>query len=110
MKPQIRQVTSLFLLCQVLLILTHEPLVKVLSWIILEGDADVFTAAGAAKISLYTQSKVRWAQNPPGTLPETGKKEREVCIVCRSPIQLRRQFVPNGRHKNLKRMREFVLS
>ena len=59
MKPQIRQVTSLFLLCQVLLILTHEPLVKVLSWIILEGDADVFTAAGAAKISLYSQSRVR---------------------------------------------------
>ena len=62
MKPQIRQVTSLFLLCQVLLILTHEPLVKVLSCIILEGDADVFTAAGAAKISLYTQSRVGCAK------------------------------------------------
>ncbi len=54
MKPQVRRVTALFLLCQVFLILTHRPLVRVLAWIILAGGTDVFTASGAARISRFT--------------------------------------------------------
>lgn len=57
MKPHVSRVTALFLLCQVFLILTHAPLVRVLSWIILSGDVDVFTEKGAAKtISIYNTS------------------------------------------------------
>ncbi len=48
------RVTALFLLCQVYLIITHVPLVRVLAWIILAGTEEIFTEKGAAKISLYT--------------------------------------------------------
>jgi len=58
MKPHISRVTALFLLCHVFLILTHAPLVRLLAWIIFSGDSEIFTERGAAKLSLYTSSKV----------------------------------------------------
>ena len=54
MKPHVSRVTALFLLCQVFLILTHIPLVRVLAWIILAADTEIFTEKGAARISLYS--------------------------------------------------------
>ena len=51
MKPHVSRVTALFLLCQVFLIITHIPLVRVLASIILTGDTDVFTERGAAKMA-----------------------------------------------------------
>ena len=58
MKPHISRVTALFLLCHVFLILTHAPLVRLLAWIIFSGDSEIFTERGAAKLSLYTSSKL----------------------------------------------------
>jgi len=58
MKPHVSQIVSLFLLCQVFLIITHIPLVRLLAWIITTGDADVFTERGA---TLYATSPRRKA-------------------------------------------------
>jgi hypothetical protein len=67
MKPHVSRVTALFLLCQVFLIITHIPLVRVLAWIILAGDAEIFTEKGAAKISRDTARQVGGsdARRPP---------------------------------------------
>ncbi len=54
LKPHVSRVTALFLLCQVYLIITHLPLVRVLAWIILAGTEEVFTERGAAKIAVHT--------------------------------------------------------
>ena len=53
MKPHVSPVVALFLLCQVFLIITHMPLVRLLAWIIIAGDNEVFTERGA---TLYTSS------------------------------------------------------
>ena len=58
MKPHVSRITALFLLCQIFLIMTHVPLVRVLAWILFCGDHDVFTERGAAKISLYSKGQV----------------------------------------------------
>ena len=49
MKPHVSKVTALFLLCQVFLIITHRPLVRLLAWIIFAGDAEIFTETGAVQ-------------------------------------------------------------
>ena len=56
MKPYVSPVVALFLLCQVFLIIRHVPLVRLLAWIILAGDTEVFTERGA---TLYTSSPRR---------------------------------------------------
>ena len=53
MKPHVSPVVALFLLCQVFLIITHIPLVRLLAWIIIAGDSEVFTERGA---TLYASS------------------------------------------------------
>jgi len=53
MKPYVSPVVALFLLCQVFLIITHVPLVRLLAWIIIAGDMEVFTERGA---TLYATS------------------------------------------------------
>jgi len=58
MKPHVSQIVSLFLLCQVFLVITHNPLVRLLAWIITAGDAEVFTERGA---TLYATSPRRKA-------------------------------------------------
>ncbi|XP_059091774.1 protein CLEC16A homolog isoform X2 [Tigriopus californicus] len=57
MKPHVSRISALFLLCQIFLIVTHKPLVRVLAWIIFCGNTDIFTEKGAAKVSLYSQGK-----------------------------------------------------
>jgi len=47
MKPYVSPVVALFLLCQVFLIITHIPLVRLLAWILLAGDTEVFTERAA---------------------------------------------------------------
>eukprot|EP00092_Neocalanus_flemingeri_P019758 GFUD01021398.1.p1 GENE.GFUD01021398.1~~GFUD01021398.1.p1 ORF type:complete len:960 (-),score=279.18 GFUD01021398.1:290-3169(-) len=56
MKPYVSPVVALFLLCQVFLIITHVPLVRLLAWIIIAGDMEVFTERGA---TLYATSPRR---------------------------------------------------
>jgi len=53
MKPHVSPVVALFLLCQVFLIISHVPLVRLLAWILVAGDHDVFTERGA---TLYATS------------------------------------------------------
>ena len=53
MKPHVSPVVALFLLCQVFLIISHVPLVRLLAWIIIAGDTEVFTERGA---TLYASS------------------------------------------------------
>jgi len=53
MKPHVSPVVGLFLLCQVFLIISHVPLVRLLAWILVAGDHDVFTERGA---TLYATS------------------------------------------------------
>lgn len=53
LKPFVSPVVALFLLGQVFLIIAHVPLVRLLSWIIIAGDTEVFTERGA---SLYVSS------------------------------------------------------
>ena len=53
MKPYVSPVVALFLLCQVFLIITHVPLVRLLAWIIIAGDMEIFTERGA---TLYATS------------------------------------------------------
>ena len=57
MKPHISKVSALFLLCHTFLVISHAPLVQMLAWIIFEGDRDIFTERGAAKLSLYASTK-----------------------------------------------------
>ena len=59
LKPSVSRITSLFLLCQVYLIITHVPLVRVLTWIILTAGEEVFTEKGAAKIADFAAKQVR---------------------------------------------------
>ena len=56
MKPHVSKVTSLFLLSQVFLIITHVPLVRLLAWIIFAGDSNIFTERGAARIAEYSST------------------------------------------------------
>ncbi|XP_023340885.1 protein CLEC16A homolog [Eurytemora carolleeae] len=56
LKPFVSPVVALFLLCQVFLIITHYPLVRLLAWIIVAGDSEVFTERGA---TLYITSPSR---------------------------------------------------
>jgi hypothetical protein len=42
----------------VFLIITHNPLVRLLSWIIFAGDAEIFTETGAAKLAVFNSGKV----------------------------------------------------
>ena len=46
---------------QVFLIIQHVPLVRLLAWIILAGDTEVFTERGA---TLYTSSPRYWDKRP----------------------------------------------
>nr|CAD7601801.1 unnamed protein product [Timema genevievae] len=48
-KPHVSSVVSLFLLSQVFLIITHEPLVRVLARIILTGNMDIFSQGTSDK-------------------------------------------------------------
>lgn len=57
MKPHVSKVSALFLLTHVFLVVSHAPLVQMLAWVIFEGDRDIFTERGAAKLSLYSCSK-----------------------------------------------------
>ena len=57
MKPHISRVTALFLLCHIFLVVNHPPLVRLLAWIIFDGDVDIFTEKGAAKLALNSSSK-----------------------------------------------------
>ena len=57
MKPHVSKVTALFLLCHVFLVVTHPPIIRLLAWIIFDGDQDIFTEKGAAKLALYSCSK-----------------------------------------------------
>ena len=52
------RITALFLLCQVYLIITHVPLVRVLAWIILTAGEEVFTERGAVKIADFAAKQV----------------------------------------------------
>ncbi len=77
LKPHVSRVTALFLLCQVYLILTHAPLVRMLAWIVLSGGEDVFSEKGAARIALHSQSiKVSVRDNPPPPPPSSLPRAR----------------------------------
>ena len=58
MKPHVSKVTALFLICQVFLIITHVPLVRLLAWIVFAGDSEIFTETGAAKLALFNAKRV----------------------------------------------------
>ena len=58
MKPHVSKVTALFLLTHIFLVVSHAPLVRMLASIIFDGDRDVFTEKGAAKLSLYSSNKL----------------------------------------------------
>ena len=62
MRPFVSPVVALFLLCQVFLIITHVPLVRLLAWIIVAGDMEVFTERGA---TLYATSPRRGCRSKP---------------------------------------------
>nr|CAD7442016.1 unnamed protein product [Timema bartmani] len=49
LEPHVSSVVSLFLLSQVFLIITHEPLVRVLAKIILTGNMDIFSQGTSDK-------------------------------------------------------------
>ena len=57
MKPHVSKVSALFLLSHVFFVVSHAPLVEMLAWILFEGDKEIFTERGAAKLSLYSTSK-----------------------------------------------------
>ena len=60
MRPHVSRVTALFLLCQIFLIITHVPLIRVLAWIIFAGDESIFTEKGSAKLSQYKAKQVSY--------------------------------------------------
>jgi len=62
-KPFVSPVVALFLLCQVFLIITHIPLVRLLAWIIVAGDLEVFTERGAT-LYVSSPSKKKSRQKP----------------------------------------------
>merc|ERR1719193_206329 len=63
MRPFVSPVVALFLLCQVFLIITHIPLVRLLAWIIVAGDLEVFTERGAT-LYVSSPSKKKSRQKP----------------------------------------------
>jgi protein CLEC16A len=73
MRPSVSPVVALFLLCQVFLIITHVPLVRLLAWIIVAGDMEVFTERGA---TLYATSPRRGGRTKPSFMAPPDSLDR----------------------------------
>nr|CAD7397490.1 unnamed protein product [Timema cristinae] len=69
LEPHVSSVVSLFLLSQVFLIITHEPLVRVLARIILTGNMDIFSQGTSDKTVAVSPQTQRLPQAPVPTAP-----------------------------------------
>lgn len=55
--PRVSCVVALFLLSLVFLVITHEPLVHALAWVILNADHNVFKEGAAEVLNAYIQKR-----------------------------------------------------
>jgi len=82
LKPFVSPVVALFLLCQVFLVLTHYPLVRLLSWIIIAGDTEVFTERGA---TLYVSSPKKKGREKPSFMAPPASLDKLLEARIRGP-------------------------
>ena len=75
LKPFVSPVVALFLLCQVFLIIAHVPLVRLLAWIIVAGDKEVFTERGA---TLYVSSPKKKSRVKPSFIAPTESLDKSL--------------------------------
>nr|CAD7261213.1 unnamed protein product [Timema shepardi] len=85
-KPHVSSVVSLFLLSQVFLIITHEPLVRVLARIILTGNMDIFSQGTSDKtVSVSPQTQRVTVGLTPGFMAPTESLEKSLETSTATP-------------------------
>nr|CAD7198518.1 unnamed protein product [Timema douglasi] len=91
-KPHVSSVVSLFLLSQVFLIITHEPLVRVLARIILTGNMDIFSQGTSDKtVAVSPQTQRVTVGLTPGFMAPTESLEKSLETSTATPQSAARE-------------------
>lgn len=82
--PRVSCVVALFLLSLVFLVITHEPLVHALAWVILNADHNVFKDGAAEVLNAYIEKRKAVALGF-GEPDESLERALEICASQSSP-------------------------